>query len=117
MSFRPNDIPKEEVAVEDVDTSKDVLKWLTPPASGARANASKFRKSSGMTRGEDALPESAPLIYPDTGYVEVANREEEDDDNKNEGKKTGYSRRKVAQNYFDKRAQAKYVGSKKKGMT
>ena len=105
MSFRPEDIPKGEVALQEVDTSKDALKFLNPPTSAFRAKTSKFRDSSGLTRGETALPESAPLIYPDTGYAEIGDRDEED----NEEKNSSYSKRRVVQTYFDKRAQAKYV--------
>ena len=105
MSFRPDDVPKGEIALQEVDTTKDALKWLDPPTSTLRAKTSKFRDSNGLTRGETALPESAPLIYPDTGYAEIGNREEED----NEAKTTTYSKRRVVQTYLDKRAQAKYV--------
>ena len=107
MSFRPDDVPKGEVALEDVDTSKEALKWLTPPKSAMRAKTSKLRVSSGKTRGEDALPESAPLIYPDIGYAELAKEAKPD----SEAKKDSFSTRKVVQEYFDKRAQAKYVSS------
>ena len=106
MSFRPDDVPQGEVALQDVDTSKDVLRWLSPPSSAMRANASRFRSSSGTTRGEPGLPESAPLIYPETGYVEVGKNGKDKDEA--EGT-TSFSTRKVVQEYFDKRAQAKYV--------
>ncbi|KAL6720077.1 hypothetical protein ACLMJK_001998 [Lecanora helva] len=106
MCFRPDDVPKGEIAVQKVDTSKDVLKWLNPPTSGLKAKASRFRDSSGLTRGETALPESAPLIYPDTGYAELGRKREADG---TEANSSAYSKRKVVQTYFDKRAQAKYA--------
>ena len=105
MSFRPNDVPKGDVSVSSVDTSNAAaLKWLDPSKTGIRMKAANFRTSSGVTRGELELPETAPLIYPDTGYAEISQ-------SKNEEKPRGSmsSNRKVAQAYFDKRAQAKYV--------
>lgn len=105
MSFRPDDVPKGEVAIQEVDTSKEALKWLNSPTSGLKSKTSRFRDSSGLTRGETGLPESAPLIYPDTGYAEIGKNDEDEA----ETKKNGYSKRKTVQEYFDKRAQAKYV--------
>lgn len=107
MSFRPDEVPQGEVALQDVDTSKDALKWLSPPSSAFKTNTSKFRKASGITRGESGLPESAPLIYPETGYAEIGKGEAVEDEA--DAKRAPYSKRKVVQEYFDKRAQAKYV--------
>lgn len=103
MSFRPDDVPKGDVAMESVDISKLALKWLSPPPSSFRAQAKNFRDSSGKTHGELEMPETAPLIYPDTGYAEIGKR------TKDEDKPSSFSKRKVAAAYFDKRAQAKYV--------
>ena len=120
MSFRPNDIPKRDVAVETVDTSKHALKWLAPPTTGIKSHTNMYRYHSGRTHGELELPETAPLIYPDTGNAEIGRRISEDskpkdaitDDNGKELKPSNpYSTRKVTQAYFDKRAQAKYVCS------
>ena len=108
MSFRPDDVPKGEIALQEVDTSKEALKWLSPPTSAFRANASKFRSSSGVTRGAPGLPESAPLIYPETGYAEIGKSKSKEVEEA-ENKADSYSTRKVVQEYFDKRAQAKYV--------
>ena len=102
MSLRPNDMPKDNVGIEPVDTSSAALKWLDPNKASFRA---KFRNSSGTTHGEQEMPETAPLIYPDTGYSELGR------DKSNKGHKiTEFSTyQQVVENYFDKRAQAKYV--------
>ena len=109
MSFRPDDVPKGEVAMQEVDASGDALKWLAPPTSFFKTSKGKHRKASGVTRGESALPESAPLIYPETGYAEMGKIDGEEANDEAEAKKASFSRRKVVQDYFDKRAQAKYV--------
>lgn len=103
MCFRPDDVPKGEVALEPVDTSAVALKWLSPPTSSFRMYASNFRGFSGTTHGELEMPETAPLIYPDTGYVEIGKKK---NDKHGDG---SFSKRKVAAAYFDKRAQAKYA--------
>lgn len=117
MSFRPDDVPKGEAALETVDTSKHALNWLDKSTTRAKSEKSKYRTNSGITRGELELPETAALIYPDTGNVEIGRTISEEPapkDAKKEGSKESkpsnpYSARKVTQNYFDKRAQAKYV--------
>ena len=106
MSFRPNDTPKGDVSVTSVDTSSTTaLKWLNESQPSV-ISAARYRKSSGVTHGEHELPETAPLIYPDTGYAEISKPK-----NLEEGKSRSSisSSRKVAAAYFDKRAQAKYV--------
>ncbi len=116
MSYRPEAVPTGDVAMEPVDTSKAALKWLTPPTSSFKMYAGNFKNSSGTTRGEIELPETAPLVYPDTGYAEVGKARTPDPQNSEtvskdrEGKRSVFSQnKKVAAAYFDKRAQAKYV--------
>ena len=113
MSFRPEAVPTGDVAVDSVDTSTAALKWLGPPSSSLGIYTSNFRVSSGTTRGEEELPETAPLIYPDTGYVEMSkvNPVATQNCTANESvKRSAFSQyKKVAAAYFDKRAQAKYV--------
>ena len=113
MSFRPEAVPTGDVAVESVDTSKAALKWLGPPSSSFGTYASNFKVSSGTTRGEVELPETAPLIYPDTGYAEISkiNPVATQNDKANEiVKLSAFSQYKeVAAACFDKRAQAKDV--------
>lgn len=116
MSFRPDVVPNGDVAIEPVDTSKVALKWLSPPNSSFRMQASKLRDYSGKTRGEAEMPETAPLIYPDTGYAELGRRASKDatakEDSSTEKKRSAFAEhRKVAEAYFDKRAQAKYVSA------
>lgn len=102
MSFRPNVVPKGDVAVEAVDTSKVALKWLNGPSSSFKTN---FKNSSGTTNGEHEMPEPAALIYPDVVHTKIRK------DQKNDTQSISYSKRKVAAGYFDKRAQAKYVST------
>ena len=104
MSFRPNDVPKGDVAMAQVDTSNTVLKWLDPPKSGINLKSSNLRSSSGVTHGELEMPETAPLIYADTGYAEISKPKDEES-----ARGSLSSSRKITRNYFDKRAQAKYV--------
>ena len=104
MSFRPNDVPEGDVGMAPVDTSNVALKWLDPPKSSIRMKANKFRASSGVTHGELEMPETAPLIYADTGYAEISKPKDEEST-----RGSLSSSRKVAAAYFDKRAQAKYV--------
>ena len=117
MSYRPEAVPTGDVAMEPVDTSKAALKWLKPPTSSFKLQASSFRASSGTTRGEIELPETAPLVYPDTGYAEIGKtktvdaKDDEGGGYEKEAKRssTFAQHKKVAAAYFDKRAQAKYV--------
>ncbi len=117
MSYRPEAVPTGDVAMEPVDTSKAALKWLKPPTSSFKMYAGNFKSSSGTTRGEIELPETAPLVYPDTGYAEVGGKTRTPDPQDNEtastdkeAKRSVFSQnKKVAAAYFDKRAQAKYV--------
>ena len=103
MSLRPNDIPKGNIGVESVDSSSAALKWLDPNKSTFRA---KLRDSSGVTHGEAEMPETAPLVYPDTGYAELSKTAKVPGEQKS-GEFSSYQ--KVVGKYFDKRAQAKYV--------
>ena len=107
MSLRPDDVPKDSIGVESVDTSSAALKWLGSDKASFRAKAAKFRDSSGITHGDVEMPETAPLIYPDTGYAELGRMKSAT------GKQVGEfsTYQKVVGNYFDKRAQAKYVRS------
>lgn len=104
MSFRPYDVPKGDVSMAPVDTSNAALKWLSPSTLSVRIHASSFRTSSGTTHGEIEMPETAPLIYADTGYAELSKPKSQE-----EKRGSVSSSRKVAAAYFDKRAQAKYV--------
>lgn len=118
MSFRPEVVPAGDVAMESVDTSKVALKWLNPPTSSFRMYASNFRGFSGTTRGEIELPKTAPLVYPDTGYIEIGKTKSVESQNgigNGEAKRSAFSQhKKVAAAYFDKRAQAKYVSVREK---
>ncbi|KUJ10558.1 uncharacterized protein LY89DRAFT_740267 [Mollisia scopiformis] len=106
MSLRPDDVPKDNVSVQSVDTSSIVLKWLDPDS---RHFAATLRTSSGTTHGGEEMPETAPLIYPNTGYAELVKTNSNSSSNSQKiiGEVTSYQ--KVVENYFDKRAQAKYA--------
>ena len=103
--------------MEPVDTSKAALKWLKPPTSSFKLYTSNFKTSTGTTRGEIELPETAPLVYPDTGYAEVGRtrttRTQSGSSDKGDKRGIFAQNKKVAAAYFDKRAQAKYVSISK----
>ena len=98
------------MAGEPVDTSNIASIWLSTPASKYRMYARNVRTSSGITRGDIGMPETAPLVYPDTGYAEIGKPQKEKGKPKEEAKSSCFSQhKKVAAANFDQRAQAKYV--------
>lgn len=106
MSFRPGAVPEGAVAVEAVDTSKHAMKWLDGPSQSTFKT--NYRNSSGTTNGELELPQGAALVVPEPD----AKLDRSQSEKKGSGKNgAAYSKRKVAANYFDKRAQAAYVSS------
>ena len=96
---------QEGASHETVDTSSTIMKSLTTSDSRTKEQMKRFQAASGTTRGEIEMPEAAPLIFPELDRVE-----EIDENGKPRGglKKTG----QVIANYFDKRAQAKFVRTK-----
>lgn len=85
-----------------MDISSSILKSATK----ATSRLGNFHKSSGQTGGEIELPEAAPLIFPALDKAAAA------------GSTGGFSGfQNVVADYFDRRAQAKYVSSRILRMT
>ncbi|EXJ87459.1 hypothetical protein A1O3_04419 [Capronia epimyces CBS 606.96] len=105
MTFKP-DSPHEPIIGMDVRSVDQALaKATSNPESEMRQKLKTLRLSSGATKGEMSLPESAPLIYP---ALEAAlDRPAEMTPAKQNALKssTGF----VA-SYLDRRAQAAYAG-------
>lgn len=94
--------PKQTESHEMVDVSQTIMKSLTSSNSKTKEQMSKLKSSKGKTHGEIEMPEAAPLIFPGLDKVEDI-----DEKGKPKGgmKKTG----EFVANYYDKRAQAKFV--------
>lgn len=86
---------------EIVDITKTIASGMSPEDSGV---ADKFKRSSGKTYGDFALPEAAPLVFPTLDTLDAADNEE------SKGFKASVAKKKnfVAE-YFDKRGQAEFV--------
>ena len=111
MTFKP-DRPTERyfnANINDV-TSAALTKSLTPPTSGLNAGLRQIRLSSGVSKGEMSLPESAPLIYPalDAAAANAASTDQALPEKKRNALKSSGS---FIANYLDRRAQAEYAGS------
>lgn len=112
MAFKPDD-PHKPVLNLDV-RAQDSSDQALLKATSASGKMDKLRISSGKTKGEFALPEAAPLIYP---AVDAAAKSALDADNG-----TGAAPTEKQQNafksagafmatYLDRRAQANYAGT------
>ncbi|CAG7558294.1 unnamed protein product [Fusarium equiseti] len=86
---------------EMVDITKTIASGMSPEDSGV---ADKFKRSSGKTYGDFALPEAAPLVFPTLDTLDAADNEE------SKGFKASVAKKKnfVAE-YFDKRGQAEFA--------
>ncbi|KAJ4127841.1 hypothetical protein NW768_008119 [Fusarium equiseti] len=86
---------------EMVDITKTIASGMSPEDSGV---ADKFKRSSGKTYGDFALPEAAPLVFPTLDTHDAADNEE------SKGFKASVAKKKnfVAE-YFDKRGQAEFA--------
>src|SRR4051794_2635304 len=65
MTFKP-ERPPERYSNPNINDapSAPLPKPIPPPTSSLNANLRNIRLSSGVSKGEMSLPESAPLIYP-----------------------------------------------------
>ncbi|KAH7399812.1 hypothetical protein BKA64DRAFT_465634 [Cadophora sp. MPI-SDFR-AT-0126] len=88
-----------------VDTNQTIATYSTPASSTARQTLRNLRTSSGKTYGELELPESAPLIFP---ALEKVLKDTTEEGIKKQGKMR--STGKFLDDYFDRRAQAKWAG-------
>lgn len=94
--------PNQKDSHERLNLSSMIMKTLDTSDSRTQEHLKKFKVASAKTYGEIEMPEAAPLIYPGLdGVADV------DGNGKPKGgfKKTG----EFLANYYDKRAQAKYV--------
>ncbi|EXJ83678.1 hypothetical protein A1O1_07302 [Capronia coronata CBS 617.96] len=107
MTFKP-DSPYEPVIGMDVrSTSTDaaLAKATSNPDSELRQKLKSMRLTSGTSKGEMSLPESAPLVYPalDAALSEGTEL--------SEPKQTGLrASAGFVANYLDRRAQASHAG-------
>lgn len=111
MTFKP-ERPTERYFNANINdaTSLALTKSLTPPTSGLNANMRNIRLSSGVSKGEMSLPESAPLIYPalDAAAANVASTDQALSEKKQNALKLSGG---FIADYLDRRAQAEYAGS------
>ena len=96
MTFKPD----QQSSGEPMDITQNILKATTPARSGFQGQIDKLHTSSGKTRGEMELPESAELIFPAIDAMPEGQKA-------NAIKKSG----NFISDYNDRRAQAKYVCS------
>ncbi|KAF2157638.1 hypothetical protein K461DRAFT_289938 [Myriangium duriaei CBS 260.36] len=104
IKYRPdpenNDLMQAETM--DMSTNSIISKYMP---SGKSSRLKTFRSSSGITKGAAALPQAAPLIFPDVDHAVALDG----------GKETLKSRARDAKyflnEYMDRRAQIKYTAS------
>lgn len=97
MTYSPN----TDESREKTDVSSIIAKSLNPSTS--QKLYGKFRESSGKTFGEVELPEAAPLIFPVFDQTATESDQSKSKKAKVEGAQD------YVRDYFDKRAQAKFV--------
>ena len=111
MTFKP-DRPMDRVINTNVNdaTSMALTKSLSPPTSSLTANLRTIRLSSGVSKGEMSLPDSAPLIYPalDAAAVSAASTDQALPEKKQNALKSSSG---FLADYLDRRAQAEYAGT------
>lgn len=101
MAFQPDAPP---VLGMDVTASDQALaKYTEEPDSEFRRKLRTIRFTSGKTKGEFALPEAAPLIYPAIDAALVDPTAEKQNFLKSSGQ--------FMNTYMDRRAQAEYAGT------
>jgi hypothetical protein len=111
MTFKP-ERPTERYFDTNINdaTSVALTKSITPPTSSLNANLRNIRLSSGVSKGEMSLPESAPLIYPvlDAAAADAASTDRALPEKKQNALKSSGG---FLADYLDRRAQAEYAGS------
>jgi hypothetical protein len=99
--------PETDATEVGININETIHKNLTPPEGIAKVKHN-YKPSMGSTNGV-AFTETAPLVFPALDKLE--------DDHSGEAKTTKEkikSAKGFAGEYFDRRAQAKYVGSRHK---
>ena len=111
MTFKP-DRPTERYFNTNINdaTSAALTKSITPPTSSLNVHLRNIRLSSGVSKGEMSLPESAPLIYPalDVAAANAASTDQALPEKKQSVLKSSGS---FIAEYLDRRAQAEYAGT------
>ncbi|OAP64245.1 hypothetical protein AYL99_00217 [Fonsecaea erecta] len=120
MTFKPDD-PHHPVLGMDLSSSQStdqaLVKATSIPDSELKQKLAKIRLTSGVSKGEFSLPESAPLIYPALDAAAQAALD-------SAGGTSGATQKVLPQstkdklhsssgflaNYLDRRAQASYAG-------
>jgi hypothetical protein len=100
MTYKPDSTASHE----RIDITKTINSSMTPAANKTRQTLKNMRLSSGKTYGELELPEAAPLIFP--ALENLADDTSMDAEQKKSKMK---SSQKFVADYFDRRAQAKYM--------
>ena len=100
MTYKPDSTSSHET----VDISKIVQSKLEPSGSSWSEKMNKAKKSSGKTYGELEMPLAAPLVFP--GLDAAADATSDETQKQNALKKS----QKFVAEYYDRRAQATYVG-------
>lgn len=98
--------PESSETHSSVDITKAITSSLDDTTTGFKKTLKNIKLSSGTTYGELEMPEAAPLIFP--ALDRIADIEGSENSQKsNKFKDSG----KFVTDYFDRRAQAKYVSS------
>lgn len=98
--------PESSETHASVDITKAISSSLDDTSTGFKKTLKSIKLSSGTTYGELEMPEAAPLIFP--ALDRIADIEGGENSQKsNKFKDSG----KFVTDYFDRRAQAKYVSS------
>ncbi|KIX07771.1 uncharacterized protein Z518_02425 [Rhinocladiella mackenziei CBS 650.93] len=112
MTFKPAN-PHDPVLDIDISglrsTDEALVQATSIPDSELRQNLKKLRLTSGVTKGEMSLPESAPLIFPalDTAAQAVLDGSGELPEKKTNALQASAG---FLASYLDRRAQASYAG-------
>ena len=111
MTFKP-ERPTERYFNANINdsTSNALTKYNSPPTSGLNANMRMIRLSSGTSKGEMSLPESAPLVYPalDAAAINAASTNQALSEQKQKELKSSGG---FVADYLDRRAHAAYISA------
>ena len=105
MTYKPDKTGEHVVQVDLNQTNASlVTESLTTPDGFMRSQLKALRLKDGVSKGELALPESAPLVYPALDRAVLSN------DPLSEKKQNKLkSSQKFVADYFDRRSQASYA--------
>lgn len=98
--------PESSATHASVDISKAIASSLDDTTTGFKKSLKNIKLSSGTTYGELEMPQAAPLIFP--ALDQIADVEGSENAKKSNKFKNS---NKFVTDYYDRRAQAKYVSS------